>query len=113
MRRRPGPATWRESRRFRQAHQKLAYVGLGVVDCIVYDLGKKIDALVDLLGRDGAKPDHQRPPVEQGWDNGDRPAARKTVDAEFAAAPPSLLQRRRRAHPAEDARAGAVRRPRR
>ena len=38
MRRRPGSAAWRESRRFRQAHQKLGYVGCGVVDRIVYDL---------------------------------------------------------------------------
>jgi hypothetical protein len=49
MRRRPGPATWRESRRFRQAHQKLGYVGRGVVDRIVYDLGEKVDALVSFV----------------------------------------------------------------
>jgi hypothetical protein len=64
MRRRPGAAAWRENRRFGQAHQKLGKVGRGVVDRIVYDLGKKVDALVDLLRCDGAKADHERPPVE-------------------------------------------------
>ena len=55
MRRRPGAAAWRESWRFGQAHQKLGKVGRGVVDRIVYDLRKKVDALVDLRRRDGAK----------------------------------------------------------
>jgi hypothetical protein len=74
MRRRASAATWRESRPLGQAHQKLGYVCRGIVDRIVYDLGEKVDALVDLLRRDGAKADHQRPSVEQGWDDRDRPA---------------------------------------
>jgi hypothetical protein len=47
---------WDKSRRFRQTHGKLGYVGGGIVDCIVYDLRKKVDVLVYLPWRDGTKP---------------------------------------------------------